>query len=550
MRKTILCAAAVLLSASQLAAQNKTQCGTPTGQERFPVLSYTELPQLAKPDPAEWAGVEGLNVSWGETTARYSATEVPVREAVLERTVSAWRGQRVFSQAVVWTGRKAEGIEYEATPLKGSSGKIAKSNFELGFTRYVMTDGWGGGVHIRPDNTKFDSTMVADCIDPFLKSKDLEPMQAQGLWFTCWVPQDAAPGRYTGQLLIKEKGKVVGELTLKIDVEDKVLPLPQDWSFHLDLWQNPYAVSRYYQVEPWSEEHFDAMRPIMTRLGNAGQKIISASIIDKPWNGQTEDPFGPMIQWTKKKDGSWSYDYSIFDRWIPFAESCGVSEQINCYSMVPWRLSFSYFDEASGSMTELAASPGEKAYEEFWVTFLKDFSAHLREKGWFEKTTIAMDERPMEAMLAVIDIIKKADPGFKLSLAGNYYPEIEEGVYDYCIFIDQAFPKEVLEKRGASGLRSTFYTCCGPETPNTFTFSPLSESVYIPLHSLKHGFDGYLRWAFISWPLEPLLDTRFRTWPAGDTFLVYPGNRTSMRFENLVEGIQMYEKFKISSEGK
>ena len=57
--------------------------------------------------------------------------------------------------------------------------------------------------------------------------------------------------------------------------------------------------------------------------------------------------------------------------------------------------------------------------------------------------------------------------------------------------------------------------------------------------------DGYLRWAYNSWPLEPLLDSRFHTWAAGDTYLVYPGNRTSMRFEKLLEGIQAYEKIRI-----
>ncbi|HEY5368179.1 MAG TPA: DUF4091 domain-containing protein [Hanamia sp.] len=34
-------------------------------------------------------------------------------------------------------------------------------------------------------------------------------------------------------------------------------------------------------------------------------------------------------------------------------------------------------------------------------------------------------------------------------------------------------------------------------------------------------------------------------WPSGDTYFVYPGGRSSIRFERLREGIQDYEKFKI-----
>ena len=54
-----------------------------------------------------------------------------------------------------------------------------------------------------------------------------------------------------------------------------------------------------------------------------------------------------------------------------------------------------------------------------------------------------------------------------------------------------------------------------------------------------------LRWAFNSWVENPLVDSRFRTWPAGDTYITYPQARSSIRYERLVEGIQDYEKVQI-----
>lgn len=60
--------------------------------------------------------------------------------------------------------------------------------------------------------------------------------------------------------------------------------------------------------------------------------------------------------------------------------------------------------------------------------------------------------------------------------------------------------------------------------------------------------DGYLRWAYNSWVEQPLQDSRFRTWAAGDTYLVYPGCRSSIRFERLIEGIQQCEKIFILKE--
>jgi hypothetical protein len=59
------------------------------------------------------------------------------------------------------------------------------------------------------------------------------------------------------------------------------------------------------------------------------------------------------------------------------------------------------------------------------------------------------------------------------------------------------------------------------------------------------GFDGFLRWSYCSWVKDPLHDSRFRTWPAGDTYIVYPGARSSIRFERLIEGIQDAEKIRI-----
>ena len=63
------------------------------------------------------------------------------------------------------------------------------------------------------------------------------------------------------------------------------------------------------------------------------------------------------------------------------------------------------------------------------------------------------------------------------------------------------------------------------------------------------GFDGFLRWAYNSWPEDPMIDSRFIKFPAGDTFFIYPGPLSSVRFKRLREGIQDYEKIRILHEG-
>lgn len=287
------------------------------------------------------------------------------------------------------------------------------------------------------------------------------------------------------------------------------------------------------------------MREYYTMLAEAGQKNITASIVNEPWGHQTYDDYPSLIKWTKRKNGTWAYDYSLFDKYVSFVMSCGIKGRINCYSMIPWKIAFTYYDETLQKEAVFAEAVGTPAYDQFWSIMLTDFTRHLKQKKWFDITTIAMDERPMEAMQSVIALLKKIDPAWKITLAGNYHPEIENDIYDYCIASRWLFPEDVLAKRKSEGKISTWYTCCTEPYPNGFSFSPPDEHVWMGWYTAATHMDGYLRWAYNSWTKDPLRDSRFTAWPAGDTYQVYPGPLSSIRFEKMIEGIQDYEKIQL-----
>ena len=548
-RLTIISLSSLFGMSALFAQQGVTQCGTPTGQPKFPLGTYQELPDLATPSEKEWAAVTAAQVSWGTTDTRYAKHQLPSLKNQKNISLKGWRGERVNAQAVVWTGTELQDLNFSFSDFKDKKGNmLPKEALTAGFVRYVMTDELnkdGRGACGYRKSVDFDSLLVADPIDSNLKSMTLPARTVQPIWVQCWIPQSAASGIYKGELLVNDGSHLLQRLNLEINVSSRELPQPSEWAFHLDLWQNPYAVARYYQVPLWSQEHLDAMRPLMKMLANAGQKVITATLMHKPWNGQTEDYFDTMVTWMKRADGTWAFDYTIFDRWVEFMMSVGIDKQINCYSMVPWELSFQYYDQATNSLKSVKTAPGEQAYEEMWVAMLASFSKHLKEKGWFDICTIAMDERPMDVMQKTLKVIRKADPGFKVSLAGNYHAEIEPDLYYYCIVIGQNYPEDVRIRRKAENKRTTYYTCCTEAHPNTFTFSDPAEAAWMSFYSSKKHLDGYLRWAYNSWPLEPLLDSRFRTWAAGDTYLVYPGARSCIRFERLIEGVQAHEKINI-----
>lgn len=462
----------------------------------------------------------------------------------------AWRGEKVFAQAVVSSEEELKDVRLSVSDLRNGKSLIGAENIRLQFVSYVVSDLLDttkyGQCGSREDKSKWGEVLVADVLD-INDSMTVPAGRKQPVWMTVSVPSDARPGKYSGKLTVTSSNAKARSLNVELTVADHVLPPARDWAFHLDLWQNPYSVARYENVPLWSDAHFEAMRPVMRMLAEAGQKSVTATIMSRPWNGQTEDAFGSMVTKIRRIDGTWLYDYTIFDRWVEFMFSLGIDRQINCYSMIPWALQFDYIDQATSSPATFQAAPGSEEYNEYWGAFIADFARHLKAKGWFEKTMIAMDERPLESMQAVLGLIRKVEPAFKISLAGNYHEPV---IYDIVDFSEtfsgkQEFPESAKAKRKELGLTTTFYTCCAEAHPNMFVISNPDEAAWLGWFAQAEGYDGYLRWAYNSWTLDPLTDARFRTWPAGDCFVVYPGGRGSVRFSKLVEGIQDFEKVRI-----
>lgn len=463
---------------------------------------------------------------------------------------SAWRGEKVFAQAVVSSDTELEDVTLSVSDLSNGKSGIKSGNISVQFVSFVVSDLLDttkyGQCGQRQDKAEWGEVLVADVLD-LKESMNIPAGRKQPVWMTVNVPSNAKPGKYRGKLTVSSSNAKSRSLPVELIVSDHILPPDSDWTFHLDLWQNPYSVARYENVPLWSEAHFEAMRPVMRMLAEAGQKSVTATIMSRPWNGQTEDAFGSMVTKIRRIDGTWLYDYTIFDRWVEFMFSLGIDRQINCYSMIPWALQFDYIDQATSSPATFQAAPGSEEYNEYWGAFIADFARHLKAKGWFEKTMIAMDERPLESMQAVLGLIRKVEPAFKISLAGNYHEPV---IYDIVDFSEtfsgkQEFPESAKAKRKELGLTTTFYTCCAEAHPNMFVISNPDEAAWLGWFAQAEGYDGYLRWAYNSWTLDPLTDARFRTWPAGDCFVVYPGGRGSVRFSKLVEGIQDFEKVRI-----
>lgn len=446
---------------------------------------------------------------------------------------TAWRNERVHGQFVVWSSDPIPQLRLSATALRNERGaEIPASAVMPRFVRYVLAD----------------KKPMGDILDT-AERVDLPPGGFRPVWLTVSVPARAKPGLYRGTLTVTGAGGRHLPFPLELKVFDARLPDPAEWAFYLDLWQHPWAVARYHGVEPFSPEHYRFLEPIYRELGNAGQKTLTVTITDLPWNHQNFDAYHTMIPRLKNKDGSWTFDYTLFDEYVAFGRRCGVGPHIHCYTMATWGNRVSYTDGETGDIVRPVVRPGTPEHEAYWGPFLQDFERHLKRKGWVDDTYIAMDERGPEDTRATADCVKKFAPRIKIAMPGNQPPSKFKGIdlANYCQFIghiDEPFLKEVVERR-AQGKTTTFYVCCGPRRPNTFTFSPTAEPVWLGLYAAANNLDGFLRWSFVNWPRDPLFDSSFGPWPAGDTFLIYPGPRSSIRWEMLRDGIEEAEKIRV-----
>ena len=331
------------------------------------------------------------------------------------------------------------------------------------------------------------------------------------------VPADAKPGAYDFGMI-------------RVTVVDRVLPPPKEWKYYLDLWQHPWATARIAGAKPFSSKHYRAMRPEYELLATAGQKTITVPIVDQPWDHQCADAYHSMIE---------DSDYELFDEYVQFCLDCGIGPDISCYSLCPWTLGKTI------DADELEAR---------WGATFDRFVAHVKAKGWFKNTLMAMDERAPEDVAKVVAFVQRHAPGMRISMAGNRKPSDFNGIaidiYSQVLWAHCMTPEFIAEakERAKKGFVTTHYVCCSPRKPNTFMESGPGEAFWCGASPAFLGLDGFLRWAWNSWPQNPKKDATYGNWRAGDTFLCYPGGEPSWRFLELRNGIIAAEKVRIMRE--
>ena len=418
-----------------------------------------------------------------------------------------------------------------------------------------------------------DGYLYADCLksDPVA---DVEADVPAGVFVHFEIPKNMAPGKYTGVFKVFsthlfDDEVLIDRIKYTVNVKDIVLPDPADHMFSLDLWQHNCNIARKAGIPNWCDRHFEIIEQYLKTLADIGQGSVTAVVSEIPWSGQRcfqnkETPSNlfeySMISVCRNPDKTYTYDYSVLDRYVELCFRYGIDKEIEVFGLINNWISvndgFCNFTETPEAIRIRYRLPdGSFKYMKKAVdieNYIKALYRHFQEKGWIDKVRVVADEpADHENLRKSLEMMKRLAPGFKYKAAFGrkpFYDEFKDQIDDFCVIITgltmAAEEWKAIFKQDKDH-KFTYYVCCFPEYPNTYLSSNLLETRYLAILADYFGLSGFLRWNYTIWPREPRRDIRYSSFPAGDTNFVYPGGdmqpQLTLRYMALRRGIEDYE---------
>ena len=323
--------------------------------------------------------------------------------------VMPMRPQPIWALNYLGEGR-SEGVGYNP-----GNPRMNASTGELALHRYQVMEGLP-----RERDGRIDEKTVAKAYDDFkffdhISAAWPEKVPAgtcQPLWVYLSVPADAAEGVYKGKVTIQADGVEPITVPVQAEVVGWRLPGPKDFQTIVQSEQSPYGVANQYKVPLWSDEHFRLMETSFKQLARLGVSWAYVSVLTKSELGNRDDV---MIKWTRKKDGSLSFDYSIMDRYLALAGKHFGTPKVVCFLVMHGTFANStavpITDEATGKTELVEVGPDQDATRRpLWRAFAGSLYEHMKGLG-LEKSMYygqAFDDVPDKSL---VTLLAEATPG-------------------------------------------------------------------------------------------------------------------------------------------
>ncbi len=326
------------------------------------------------------------------------------------------------AQIVVGTGNGLSGLKAALQPFQAASGKgglpaaaarilfpaphPASEMTQLGENRGRWSDDFINdqtaiimarylsnlpeGIHSKLAGAELKKIQFFDHLSPRAPEK-IPAGTSQPVWVSVQVPLDAVPGLYRSSVKIEGDGMTPVEVPVELEVLNWRVPEARNFQTVQALEQSPYGVAKQYKVELWSDKHFELMEASFKLIAGVGNNWLNIPLLSYTEFGNMDDS---PLRMTRKKDGSWSFDYAILDRYMDLASKYnGAPLVINFVvnhpghpgdgRFKPAPVEIHALDEKTGKreLISLGSDMPQADRRAFWKTLATGLYAHMKSKG-------------------------------------------------------------------------------------------------------------------------------------------------------------------------
>ncbi|MBC7328333.1 DUF4091 domain-containing protein [bacterium] len=438
------------------------------------------------------------------------------------------RNERECSQVVLLSSTSLKGVWLEPSPLVSEDGKsvISEGNISLNFVGYIYVEKNSTATPVE----ELARQAPADFPDPLLEDWqiDLAPNQNQPFLISVFVPKNAKPGIYKGEVFVVSNE---GYLSIPIELEVFPVTLPDELPIFVTNWFNTSAIARFHNLTEWSEDFWKMLRLYAREMRRGHQNVVLTPL--------------SLIKIWREENGSFTFDFSDFDRWVQLFFDEGFKRielshlggrttgdwECPTFTLSPRTAT----DRLSGEQVEVGLD-----------VFLPALQKHLEEKGWRDKTLMHIADEPIMVNVAswreqsafahrYAPLLKRIDAIHVPAPEVDGYLEVLVPQLNYLVEWLEGY-KEAQRK----GYELWFYTAWVPQGKflNRLLDYPVIKSRLLPWCGFLYGVTGWLHWGLNFWTDKELRDMGFAP---GDNWILYPGKfgpRSSLRWEAMRDGFE------------
>jgi hypothetical protein len=375
------------------------------------------------------------------------------------------------------------------------------------------------------------------------KQMAVEAGRYQAVYLTIRVPRDAQAGDYEGAMTFHADQ---GERTLPLALTLFPLTLPDERHLMVTEWFSTGRFKQFHGVDSSNSDAFYKMLAVYARnMADHRQNVFRVS--------------SDLIAATRHSDGKLTFDFSRFDKWCDVFWGTGRMDLLETGFVArfrdgDWSSKAIVLQDFRVRDEEKAASmtmPGQ----EYLPQFLPALEQHLQERGWLDKTVFHIADEPSDHNVMTwreaSDFVHRYGPRLK-RLDAIETPHCLDRLEIWVPKLDHyATWQEAYSDAQRHGDEMWFYTVGIFQAgvyPNKTVDVPLIQSRTLHWFNYRFGLTGYLHWGYNAWTNDPFEAPGQHR---GDGWHVYPtkgGLLDSLRWEQMRNGIQDYEYFRLLEE--